>query len=174
MIFCVHTMSAKIFLASRPFNKKCLWHRAFWPNFWDPSTLKIVLAYGYSFKKYIYYSIIWRWAVLCKKQDGSWIKIYEIFSGKSLNEDLSIDTTFDPFSWDSTFNLKDNRNLRKSKRNRNLGVTRMAGLFWMVQLMLLSQQQMVEAVVRSCNITMEASVGAMKTGWCFLTLQFRM
>jgi len=39
--------------------------------------------------------IIWRWAVLCKKQDGGWIKICEIFSGKSLKEDLSIDTTFD-------------------------------------------------------------------------------
>ena len=35
------------------------------------------------------------------------MKICEIFSGKSLKEDLSIDTTFDPcyFSWDSPFNL---------------------------------------------------------------------
>ncbi len=54
------------------------------------------LAYGYSIKKFIYFSIIWRWTVLCKKQDGGWIKICEIFSGTSLKEDLSIDTTFDP------------------------------------------------------------------------------
>jgi len=49
---------------------------------------------------------IWRWAVLCKKQDGGWIKICETISGNSLKEDLSIDTTFDPcyFSWDSPFN----------------------------------------------------------------------
>ena len=42
-----------------------------------------------------------------KKQDGGWMKICEIFSGKSLKEDLSIDTTFDPcyFSWDSPFKL---------------------------------------------------------------------
>ena len=33
------------------------------------------------------------------------MKICEIFSGKSLKEDLSIDTTFVPcyFSWDSPF-----------------------------------------------------------------------
>jgi len=31
-----------------------------------------------------------------KKQDGGGIKICEIFSGKSLKKDLSIDTTFDP------------------------------------------------------------------------------
>ena len=31
-----------------------------------------------------------------KKQDGGRIKICEIFSGNSLKEDLSIDTTFDP------------------------------------------------------------------------------
>ena len=45
---------------------------------------------------------------LCKKQDGGLIKIFETFSGNSLKEDLSIDTTFDPcyFSWDSPFNLK--------------------------------------------------------------------
>ena len=30
-----------------------------------------------------------------KKQDGGCIKICEIFSGKSLKEDLLIDTTFD-------------------------------------------------------------------------------
>ena len=42
-----------------------------------------------------------------KKQDGGWIKICEIFSGKSLKEDLSIDTTFEPcyFSWGSTFKV---------------------------------------------------------------------
>ena len=40
-----------------------------------------------------------------KKQDGGWIKICEFISSKSLKEDLSIDTTFDPcyFLWDSTF-----------------------------------------------------------------------
>ena len=39
------------------------------------------------------------------KQDGGRIKFCEIFCGKSLKEDLSIDTTFDPcyFSWDSPF-----------------------------------------------------------------------
>ena len=31
-----------------------------------------------------------------KKQDGGRIKICETFSGNSLKEDLSIDTTFDP------------------------------------------------------------------------------
>ena len=42
-----------------------------------------------------------------KNQDGGWIKICEIFSSKSLMEDLSIDTTFDPcyFSWDRTFKV---------------------------------------------------------------------
>ena len=105
MIFSVNTISAKLFLASCPFNKKMPLPSAIWPNFWDPLTLKIFLAYEYSIKKYIYYSIIWRWAVLCKKQDGSWIKICEIFSGKSLKKDLSIDTTFDlcNFSCDRTF-----------------------------------------------------------------------
>jgi len=51
------------------------------------------------------HSIIWRWGVLSKKQDGGWIKSFEIFCGKSLKEDLSIDTTFDLcyFSWDSPF-----------------------------------------------------------------------
>ena len=45
--------------------------------------------------------------VLCKKQDGGQIKIWETFSGNSLKEDLSIDTTFDPcyFSWDSPFKV---------------------------------------------------------------------
>ena len=62
------------------------------------------MAYGYSIKK-TQHSIIWRWGVLSKKQDGGWIEICEIFSGKSLKEDLSIDTTFDLcyFSRDSTF-----------------------------------------------------------------------
>ena len=34
------------------------------------------------------------------------MKVCETFSGNSLKEDLSIDTTFDPFyfSWDSPFN----------------------------------------------------------------------
>ena len=57
---------------------------AIWPNFWDPLKLKIFLAYGYSVKKYIYHSIIWQWAVLCKNKDGGWIKFCEIFSGTSL------------------------------------------------------------------------------------------
>ena len=50
---------------------------------------------------------IWRWAVLCKKKGGGRIKICETFSGNSLKEDLSIDTTFDPcyFSCDSTFKV---------------------------------------------------------------------
>ena len=53
------------------------------------------------------HSILWRWAVLCKKQDGGRIKICETFSGKSLKEDLSIDTTFDTcyISWDSPIKL---------------------------------------------------------------------
>ena len=74
-------------------------------QFLGPIDANFFFVYGYSIKKYIYHSIIWRWAVLCKKQDGGWIKICEIFSGKSLKEDLSIDTTFDPwyFLWDSSF-----------------------------------------------------------------------
>ena len=42
-----------------------------------------------------------------KKKDGGRIKICETFSGNSLKEDLSIDTTFDPyyFSWDSPFKV---------------------------------------------------------------------
>jgi len=53
------------------------------------------------------HSITWRWAVLCKKQDGGWIKVGETFSGNSLKEVLSIDITFNPcyFSWDSPFNI---------------------------------------------------------------------
>ena len=69
--------------------------------------LKIFFVYGYSIKKSSQHSIIWRWAVLCKKQDGGRIKICETFSGKSFKEDLSIDTTFDPcyFLWDSPFKV---------------------------------------------------------------------
>ena len=56
-------------------------------------------------KKYLHNILLYDAGQLCKKQDGTWIKICEIFSSKSLKEDLSIDTTFDPcyFSWDSTF-----------------------------------------------------------------------
>ena len=51
------------------------------------------------------HSIMWRWGVSSKKQDGGWIKICEIFCGKSLKKELLIDTTFDPcyFWWDSPF-----------------------------------------------------------------------
>ena len=76
----------------------------------------------YSMKKYIYLSIIWRWAVLyIKKQDGGWIKIYEIFSGKSLKKDLSIDTTFDLcyFSWDSPFKEPDFLNWDEIKEKKS-------------------------------------------------------
>ena len=51
MIFSVHTISAKTFLASCPFNKKCVLPSAIWPNFCDPSMLKMFLAYGYAIKK---------------------------------------------------------------------------------------------------------------------------
>ena len=81
--------------------KMCL-PSAIWPNYCYPLTLKIFFAYGYSIKKSSQHSIIWRWAVLCKKQDGGWIKICETFSGNSLKEDLSIDTTFDPVSFHET------------------------------------------------------------------------
>ena len=66
---------------------------------------------GILLKKSTQHSIIWRWTVLCKKQDGGRIKICEIFCGKSLKVDLLIDTTFDPcyFSWDSPF--KKNQNI---------------------------------------------------------------
>ena len=95
----------KIFLASRLFNKKCLCRQLIWPNFWIPLTLKIFLLHGYFLKKSTQHSIIWRWIVLCIKQDGGRINICEIFCGKSLKKELSIDTTFDPcyFSWDSPF-----------------------------------------------------------------------
>ena len=63
------------------------------------------LAYGYAIKK-VHNILLYDAAQFyVKKQDGSRINICEIFSGKSLKEDLSIDTTFDPcyFLWDSTF-----------------------------------------------------------------------
>ena len=51
-----------------------------------------------------------------KKQDGGRIKICETFSGNSLKEDLSIDTTFDPClffmrQFLETFNNMPNKNL---------------------------------------------------------------
>ena len=49
--FTVNTISAKIFLASRLFNKKCLCRQLIWPNFCIPLMLKIFLPYGYFFKK---------------------------------------------------------------------------------------------------------------------------
>ena len=61
-----------------------------------------------------------------KKQDGGRIKICETFSGNSLKEDLSIDTTFDPcYSlWDSPFNkvsqLKKLIDLWDLKLNQNV------------------------------------------------------
>ena len=76
--------------------KKCFWRQLIWPNFSIPLTLQIFLPNGYAIKKSSQHSIIWRWAVLCKKKDGGRIKICETFSGNSLKEDLSIDTTFDP------------------------------------------------------------------------------
>ena len=78
---------------------------AIWPNFWDPLTLKIFLPYGYVIKKVRNILLYEADQFYVKKQDGSWKKICEIFSGKSFKEDLSIDTTFDPcyFSWESTF-----------------------------------------------------------------------
>ena len=85
---------------------------AVWPNFWDPLMLKIFVVYGYSIKKNTQHSIIWRWAVLCKKQDCSRIKICETFSGNSLKEDPSIDTTFDPCFFHETVPLS-NSNLFK-------------------------------------------------------------
>jgi len=79
---------------------------AIWPNFWDPLTLKIFLAYGYVIKK-VHNILLYdsEQIYVKKKQDGGWIKICEIFSDKSSKEGLSIDTTFDPcyFLWDSTF-----------------------------------------------------------------------
>ena len=51
MIFSIPTISAKTFLASCPFNKKCVLPSAILPNFRDPFTLKMFLAYGYAIKK---------------------------------------------------------------------------------------------------------------------------
>jgi len=51
LFFTVHTISAKTFLASCPFNKKCVCRQLIWPNFCIPLTLKIFLPYGYSIKK---------------------------------------------------------------------------------------------------------------------------
>ena len=50
------------------------------------------------------HNILWYDAgqFLCKKQDGGRITICETFSGISLKEDLSIDTTFDPVSFHET------------------------------------------------------------------------
>ena len=42
-------------------------------------------------KKNTQHFIIWRWGVLRKKQDGGWIKICEIFCGKSLIKGRPID-----------------------------------------------------------------------------------
>ena len=74
-------------------------------QFLGPIDAKNIFSVWVFIKKYIYHSIIWPCAVLCKKQDCDWIKICEIFFGKSLKEGLSIYTTFDPcyFSWDGTF-----------------------------------------------------------------------
>ena len=50
-----------------------------------------------------------------KKKDSGRIKICETFSGNSLKEDLSIDTTFDPcyFLWDSPFKVQKNNAITK-------------------------------------------------------------
>ena len=63
------------------------------------------MVYGYSIKKVHNILLYDDEQFYVKKQDGDWIKICETFSGNSLKEDLSIDTTFDPcyFSWDSPF-----------------------------------------------------------------------
>ena len=51
----------------------------------------IVAVWVFYLKKYTTF-----WTVLCKKQDGGRINICETFSGNSLKEDQSTDTTFDP------------------------------------------------------------------------------
>jgi len=78
-------------------------------------TLKIFLSYGYFILKSSQRSVIWRWAVLRKKTRWRPNKICEIFCGKSLKEDLSINTTFDPccFSWDSPFKARYDRSLKE-------------------------------------------------------------
>ena len=64
------------------------------------------MAYGYSIKK-IHNILLYdaEQFYVNNKMAAEW-KICEIFCGKSLKEDLSIDTTFDPcyFSWDSPYN----------------------------------------------------------------------
>ena len=85
---------------------------AIWQNYCYPLTLKNSFAVlVFCLKKSTQHSIIWRWAVFCKKQDGGRIKICETFSGNSLKEDLLIDTTFDPckFSWGSPFKITNGR-----------------------------------------------------------------
>ena len=64
------------------------------------------MAYGYLIKK-VHSILLYDAGQFYVKQDGGQIKICETFSGNSLKEDLSIDTTFDPcyFSWDSLFNI---------------------------------------------------------------------
>ena len=63
------------------------------------------MAYGCSIKKVHNILLYDAEQFYVKKQDGDWMQICEIFSGKSLKEDLSIDTTFDPcyFLWDCPF-----------------------------------------------------------------------
>ena len=109
MIFSVNTISAKTFLASCPFNKKCSCCQLFGPifGFWDPLTLKIFLAYGYVIKKVHNILLYDTEQIYVKKQDGGWIKICEIFSGKSLKEGLSIDTTLTPVIFCETVPLRD-------------------------------------------------------------------
>ena len=70
-------------------------------------TLERFAAYGYSIKKIHNILLYDAEQFYVKKQDGGRIKICEIFPGKSLKEDISIDTTFDPyyFSWDSPLKL---------------------------------------------------------------------
>ena len=66
------------------------------------------MAYGYLLKKVHNVLLYDAGQFYVQKQDGGRIKICETFSGNSLKEDLSIDTTFDPcyFLWDSPFNVK--------------------------------------------------------------------
>ena len=67
--------------------------------------LKIFLPYGYVIKKVHNILLYNAGQFYVKNKMAAAKKICEIFSGKSLKEDLLIDTTFDPcyFSWDSTF-----------------------------------------------------------------------
>ena len=61
--------------------------------------------YGYAIKKVHNILLYDAGQFYVKKQDNGRIKICETFSGNSLKEDLSIETTFDLcyFSWDSPF-----------------------------------------------------------------------